>query len=75
MTDEVQQTTGKDVVQMVGVHAISAALVTIFFRWQASKQSFWQAGDEALIANGTAAVIDILYWLLAPRILKWRNGA
>lgn len=75
MTDEavaVQQPS--DLKEIAAVHVFAAALVTIFFRWQASQKSFWQAGDESLIANGVGALIDMLYWLLKPRILKWRNG-
>jgi hypothetical protein len=71
---EQQQSTGASVAEMTAIHAISASLVTIFFRVQASNDSYWQAGDESLIANGVGAVIDIIYWLVKPRILKWRNG-
>lgn len=59
--------------EMAGVHLVSAMIATLFFRWNGSKHSYWQAGDESLIANGIGAMIDIAYWLFKPRIMRWRH--
>ena len=64
----------KDTMESGAVHLIAAMIATTFFRWQKTKGSFWEAGDEALIASGIGAVFDIGYWLFKPRILKWRRG-
>lgn len=75
MTDEPnKEQTGASVAEGLAIHAIAAGLITIFFRWQKSKNSYWEAGDESLLANGLGACFDVLYWLLKPRIMRWRNG-
>lgn len=60
--------------EMALIHAVSAMTATLFFRLQAKGDSYWAAGDESLIANGIGAVFDIVYWLIKPRLLKWRNA-
>lgn len=76
MSDEQKpQSTGGMLVEMTAVHLVGTMVVRIFFRWQASENNtFWEAGDESFLANGFNALLDIMYWLVKPRIMKWRNG-
>lgn len=72
MTDEKPAPNG--IKEIAAIHVALALLISLFFRWRAHKDSYWQAGDESLVANAVAGLIDSAYWLIKPRLLKWRNG-
>lgn len=61
-------------VEGLTVQGFGGALGALWMMHRASNGDYYQAGQESIYGTIIAGVLYATYWLLKPRILKWRRG-
>lgn len=74
MTDEPEKKSGGFPLEGLTVQGLGGALAAFWMLHQKANGHFYEAAYESALGTIITGSMYCLYWLLKPRILKWRKG-